>query len=359
MMNEPLRIAFNLAVNATGSFVIAAGLVWLVSKVLRPRAGRVAQSLLVLPLVKVVYDIARGIPEESFFWQTLVGARQDLGTFQIGLGISSGLPVINLSLGALRGGAVWPQSLAEPVATGLVLRVSPAAPAAIALALLTVSALLMAKRAFATAGALRLARDLRREATLIETLPLGLRAVDVVVSARHHGAPFAGGLVRPFVCFSAEAYAALDDDERAAVIGHELGHLRHHDLLTFGVLAILADLLWFVPGLRARCRTLCAHAEIAADDAALARGASPLALASALVRVGDLCARASASAPMLSLVAGAEPASWLAQRVSALLSAEPRVAAPSVRDRLAAVARFAAIALTFVVVLSAATLGNH
>lgn len=358
-MNEPLRIAFNLAVNATGSFVIAAGLVWLVTQVVRPRAGRVAQAFLAVPLVKVIYDIVRGIPQESFFWQTLAGARQDLGTFQIGLGVSQGIPVVNLSLGALRDGTAWPQSLAEPIASGLVRRVSPMAPGVIAAALLSVSVGLLVRRAFATAFALRCARDLRREAIVLETVPLGRRVVDVVVSARHRGAPFAGGLIRPFVCFSAEAFAALDDAERAAVIGHELGHLRHHDLLMFGLLAFVADLLWFVPGLRARCRTLRAHAEIAADEAALARGASPLALASALVRVGELCARPPEPAPMLSLIAGAEPASWLTRRVGALLSRGPQEPTSSLRGRLGTVARFAAFALTFVVVLSAATLGNH
>lgn len=358
-MTEAGRIAFNLAVNATGSFVIAAGLCWLAARLVKPRPGRWSQALLVLPLVKVVYDIARGIPGDRFFWQTLAGARQDLGTFRVGLGVDGAIPLVHLSLGARVGKAAWSQSLAEPLASWLVLRVSPHAPSTLAAALLTVSALLLALRSARAARSLWRAHELRAEAVTVATVALGRRTVSVVVSPLHGGAPFAGGWLRPFVCFSPEVFASLDEEERAAVVGHELGHLQHHDLAAFAALALVADVLWFVPGLRARCRTLRAHAEIAADDVALARGAAPLALASALVRVGELCARASDPSQALSLIAGAEPASSFERRVQALLSAPLGSPARTRHAWAFAVLRVAAIGWTLAVVLRAATLGNH
>ncbi len=220
---------------------------------------------------------------------------------------------------------------------------------------------LLAVRLVRASRALRLAHDLRRDARVVSALSLGLRTVTVVVSSRHVGAPFAAGLFRPFVCFPADVFAALDEDERAAVIGHEIGHLRHHDLLGFAVLALFADVFWFVPGLRARCRTLRAHAEIAADQVALDRGASPTALASALVRVGELCAGSAplGPSPSLSFVTGNEPPSLLAKRVHGLLAA-PTIPVPSDRAvRLRTAAQLVGLGWTLLIVLRAATLGNH
>jgi Zn-dependent protease with chaperone function len=373
--NELGRIAFNLLVNAAGSFVIAAAVTRLVMLLTRPRPGRWAQAWLALPLIKVLYDIARGIPHDRFFWQTLAGARQDLGSLRVNVGVDGGIPLLDLSLRALFHGESWPQSLAEPLASALVRRVSPLAPAALAGAWLTVSVLLLSARAIDGLRSLRLAHDLRRDARVVATvalgrLPFGLARdveVAIVVSDRYAGAPFAlgssFGVSRPFVCFPTRVFAALEADERAAVIGHELAHLRQHDLAAFVALAILADVFWCVPGLRARCRTLRAHAEHAADHAALDHGASPGALASALVRVGELCADPAGSkqAPTLSFLAGTPRPSLLGQRVQALLRrAMPNPSPASVRRARSFTAlRLAVFAWALVVVLRTATLGNH
>lgn len=94
----------------------------------------------------------------------------------------------------------------------------------------------------------------------------------------------AAGLARPRVLVSAGALAALDDEELAAGLAHERGHIaRHHSvLLVAGELCrALARLL---PGTGKAAAELAYHLERDADEYALQRAHDPLALASAICK---------------------------------------------------------------------------
>jgi hypothetical protein len=80
-------------------------------------------------------------------------------------------------------------------------------------------------------------------------------------------------------------------------------------------LGVFEDLFWFLPGRRGLCAQIRAALELRADAAALDAGADPTALASALVRTGELSLH---PAPAVATL-GAP--SLLSQRVQRLIAA--------------------------------------
>lgn len=308
-------IAFNLLINAVGSFLVAASMAWLAAKVLRVRSGQPRQLFLGLPLAKVLWDLAQGIPGNSFFWMKVAGSHQDRGVFTIGAGLIHGVfPTVTLSLGAQKDGHVYSQSVAELFGTLLARRVTPVAPAALAVALLCVGAVLLTRRTLRALRALADAEKSRRVGIVVGQRCLRRRRIDVLVADMIASVPFLGGVLRPFVCFPRAAYEALDDRERDAVVLHELAHLARRDLVVFACLAVFEDVFWFVPGLRARCRELRAETEVCADAWAVRAGASADALATALVDVAEMARRRPG--PTLGF---AQSRSSLARRVTTLL----------------------------------------
>jgi beta-lactamase regulating signal transducer with metallopeptidase domain len=344
-------VAFNLLTNSVGSFVVAAALASLAARALRLGEGRPRQFFLALPLVKLVWDFARGVPAGSFFWLKVTGERQDLGHFQFGFGVVHWVfPVVTLSLGARKAGVAYPQSVAELAATVLTRKLGASAPAIVVLGVLAVGAGLVARRIARAARAMRLAERCRQNGRLVERSTVCGLTVDVVVCDAYDGPPFVTGPWHRTVCFSASAYAALSVEEKDAVVRHEMGHVVHADLALFAVLGLLADVFWFVPGLRPRCLAVRAEAEVCADQYALRAGAPPLVLASALLRVFEVC-RAPA-APTLGFVRGRRV---LARRVQRLLREAPEAG----RSR-ASLAMRVALALCIVGgILSSTSFGNH
>jgi hypothetical protein len=181
-------VAFNLLTNSVGSFVLAAALASLASRALRVDGGRPRQLFLALPLVKLVWDVARGVPAGSFFWLKVAGARQDLGAFRFGFGVVHGVfPVVTLWLGALKAGVTYPQSIAELLATALTRKVGPEAPATVVVGVIGVGVALLARRVVRAARAMCLAERCRRNGRLVERSKVCGRRVDVVVCDAYDG----------------------------------------------------------------------------------------------------------------------------------------------------------------------------
>jgi Zn-dependent protease with chaperone function len=326
--------AFVALVDAGGSLLFGLGLAAAAGRVVRAGDSRAGLALAATPWAKVAYDAARGAP--SLAWS------------------ATGAPAAGApwgAEGAVGGGAL---GHAEWLRAALVRHVGPAAPACLLAAWAAVAAWRLGARLVAARRFARAAGALRRGARASWRERLGRREVDVFVSAAHRGAPFAGGLWRPYVCFGAAAYDALAPAERRAVLDHELAHLARHDLVALTALAALADVLWFVPGARAPARRAAELCELGADRAAVAAGASPLDLAAAIVRVAELAPADAGGAALTALV---RDAPLVARRVRR--PADWPAAPPPGPGRVPRALRPCLVALAVAFVVSASATAGH
>jgi hypothetical protein len=122
------------------------------------------------------------------------------------------------------------------------------------------------------------------------------------------------GLTRPRVLISAGALLQLDDDELAAGLAHEEGHIarRHGFLLLFAEACRGAGR--FVPGTRRAVRELGLHLERDADRWAIERHHAPEALAAAIYKAGGVQPRG----PMYAALDGGS----IVERVGQLLEGD-------------------------------------
>lgn len=146
------------------------------------------------------------------------------------------------------------------------------------------------------------------------------------------------GLTRPTLVVSTGALTQLDDDELAAGLDHERGHIarRHHYVLVVAHLSLALG--WIVPGGRRGLEELRFHLERDADRWALNHRHDRLALASAICKAAS-SRRPPASAAFASLAGG-----WVTERLDQITGA---TAAPDRRTTVTLnVAATAAVLLT-------------
>jgi beta-lactamase regulating signal transducer with metallopeptidase domain len=286
-VNLALHVAFNLLANSIGSFLLALGLVLGAIAVFRIGVGRVRLALLTLPFVKVLWDAAAGIPSDSFLWEKARGAHQDLGVFRIGLGFTRFSPQLTAELGALFHGQKYTESVAELIDTGLSRYVASQLPAALVVGWVLATALLLCRRLLHWWQFARAMRRLRASARLCEHRLAAGRAVAIYLSDEYAGAPFASGWLHAYVMLPRESWCKLTQEQRDAVLLHELSHIEHQDLLLDGLLQLLSDVLWFLPAGAWLLRRIRTELELRADEAALAKGADRIGLAAALVCVAE------------------------------------------------------------------------
>jgi Zn-dependent protease with chaperone function len=343
-------VLFNLLVNANLALLGSLLLVALGLRLLSARADRLRGLLLLVPLCKAAYEVVRGIPEGAFFWLKLAGAAQEHGTFRIGFGVAPWVvPVVDASLGASFHGHDYPQSLADLLQTLLTRRGGLYVPALLGLALACFGLARFSHWLFVTIRAASRHQALLARAELLELRRLGRRSVRILISDHVTGVPFAGGVMRPWVCFPRQTFERLPLAEREAVLAHELAHIAHHDLLIVWLIQGLGSALAFLPGLGFLLGKVRAQMELAADAAA-ARTSAPESLASALVSVAELVRNHAQQAPELGLL---RPDKLIARRVTRLLS-EPHEST-TVRARLLGLGLFALVAAA---IFRATFLGN-
>jgi hypothetical protein len=341
------HVLFNLLANSVISFVLTLAIVYGTLRVFRFEPGRCRLWLLLLPFAKVLQELAAGVPASSFLWAKLAGRSQDLGTFRIGFGLQQSGPLLRFELGAFSGGLIYPQSLGDVLDAGLTKHFWHGSSGVLAAGVVITGAVRLARR---WTRSRRFLEHTLEGARVVGRHPIGRRGIEIVVSDRYTGVPFATGVVRPRVVFSACSYNALTDFERDATLRHEVAHIVHLDLWLLAGLSLLDALFWYLPGVKGVFARIHAVLEQRADDAALAAGAEPLALASALVHSGELAHGPIPGAAMLS------SRSLLARRVHRLLQATPVQIRSS---KLSALARVVIAALVTITIAQALFLGNH
>lgn len=326
-MSPLIGATLNLLINALLPFALSLGIVLAVVRLLRLPPGRLRLAFFLLPFGKLVWDITRGIPSDSFLWAHLDGVVRDSGSLQLGLGSA---PPFGVRLQALMTanteGTQYGLSLGDLANLGLD-RLAPWCAPAVVATLLGVSILLLARRARDAVRFARAHRDARRRGTLWRRCRVGRRRVDVFVAPRAldachaAGVPYAAGLLHPTVVFPADVFDAMKPEEREAVLQHELGHVKHHHLAVRSIVDGLACAFWFVPGVRFLARRIADECELMADDEAVKR-ALHVDLASALVTVGEMLHARATTRPGHAVFAG-ESKPRLVSRVQRLLVPPP------------------------------------
>ena len=159
----------------------------------------------------------------------------------------------------------------------------------------------------------------------------------------------AAGITRPKVVVSAGALAVLDDEELAAGLDHERGHIARRHRFVLLLAELCRGIGRFLPGTRHAVAQLVFHIERDADHWALGRRHDHLALASAICKAATLGTRSS---PVLATLGGSAVRARLDQLMDG--SADRAAALTSRSIRCAAVG-LVALTLTLAVVGSAST----
>jgi hypothetical protein len=168
----------------------------------------------------------------------------------------------------------------EPVAHGAAL-----GPAALLVLSLLVFVVALAR------GAVALQGELRRRA-------VGRGPQGSIVIADQSLLVAVPGVGRARIILSAPALAELDDDELEACLAHEAAHLRHRHRLVGLLAACLAVVARPFPGARSAERGLRLSLERDADEYAVGRTGTPLALASAICKLAGSPASTFARGPL-------------------------------------------------------------
>jgi hypothetical protein len=187
----------------------------------------------------------------------------------------------------------------------------------------------------------RAARSVRRLVATARVGPAGSLLVpdgEVLVAA--------AGLRHPHVLVSAGALAVLDDEELAASLDHERGHIarRHRYALVAG--EICRALARPLPGTDAAARELAFHLERDADRFAVARHHEPAALATAICKAARLQGQVALPGAALS-------GSVVVRRVEQLLDAPATRSPRTSRPLQALVATMAALVVMLAIALPA------
>lgn len=202
------------------------------------------------------------------------------------------------------------------------------------------SILLGASAAWIAFGIWRASSAVRR---LLRHNAIGAGPAGSVVIGGAHVVVAAAGLTRPRLVVSAGALTSLDDEELAASLDHEHGHIlrRHRYVMLYA--AACRALGRFLPGTSAAVQALQYQLERDADRWALRRAHNPFALASAICKAGlppDSLGQA------LSSLSGGDAV----RRVDGLVTART----PLRRSTAGLLNALAALGVTLVIALSAA-----
>lgn len=121
-------------------------------------------------------------------------------------------------------------------------------------------------------------------AKTIKGLP-ELEKVEAVSLALQEPLALAAGFKKPRIYLSEGLVKKLNPDELKAVLIHEAAHLKKRHHLKLLLANFLRDLLFFLPLAHQLYRFFALHKEIEADEEAIKKTQSPLALAQALLKV--------------------------------------------------------------------------
>ena len=326
------RIAFNVLCNTALSFLAGLLVVSIAIKLWRIKTPGPMLYLYSLPFIKVIFDIVRGIPSRSYVWSDLnfdqlpahmqgfLSARGGFSWFGPIIAVRFG---INERSSPDAGGPLFSVSAADILYTWLKMHLGAFTVSLLFATLLSVALVRVTVRISTWLSFEHNRLKDRKKAQIVAKMPIRARTVDIYQSCSYEGSPFTGGVLNPYICFPSKTYETLSGAERKAVIGHEMAHVRHFDILQSMTIAVLGDLFWFVPFYRHVERKVNDLREIVADHVAIRRGAGTSELMTALMKIAEI----KASPPVPALYSAfSRKAGLIALRISSLAAEAQPVA---------------------------------
>jgi beta-lactamase regulating signal transducer with metallopeptidase domain len=180
---------------------------------------------------------------------------------------------------------------------------------------------------------------------------LALKAVPMVAYCERVAVPVVVGVLKPVILLPAAMMSVLSSQELAAVLAHELAHVKRFDHVLIVVQRFLEAVLFFHPAVWWLGRRIHDLREHACDDLVIQGGTDRMEYARSLLRVAELRVRDDARAGQLAQLAldGGDP-SKLRQRIQRIVQSndEPGVRLNQSRATFSLVASAMAIALSLV-----------
>ena len=152
---------------------------------------------------------------------------------------------------------------------------------------------------------------------------IGLRSVPVIGYCERVTVPTVIGALRPMILLPGSIMTGLSSDDFAAVLSHELAHIRRYDLWMNLLQRLIESLLFFHPVVWLLSRQVSKEREICCDDLVLLAGHSPMNYAGALLRMAELCVLAQ-QPQLASLSVSGRTAAELEQRIERLMNIKER-----------------------------------
>ncbi len=156
-------------------------------------------------------------------------------------------------------------------------------------------AMLLSRFGISIIGSSRLRRTLQpiTDSNLLKVISeqssrLGLKRVPIVALCQRVSVPVVVGIVKPMILLPPALLCGLDPNHIAAILTHEMAHIRRYDLIVNLVQRIVEALLFFHPVTWWISRSMSVERESCCDDVAAAC-TGRLSYASALLQMAELC----------------------------------------------------------------------
>lgn len=184
----------------------------------------------------------------------------------------------------------------------------------------------------------RLEQGRELEALRRAEMNAGLESRISIRGSLHAIEPGVFGIVRPVLLWPAGISTQLDDAQVAAIVAHEVEHVRRRDNLTAALHMLVEALFWFHPAVRWMGSRLMDERERACDEKVLALSGRPETYAESILKVCAFCLEPPV--PCVSGVSGAD----LKQRILRIMTHRSEVSLSALRRCVLYAAGVAAIA---------------
>lgn len=229
-------------------------------------------------------------------------------------------------------GHVLPPETALPAALTWIEQLRPLAPSVL-IGYLIGSGFLLFRFGFSLFGSRRLRQlaeavcDARLSAVVsVQANRLGLRRLPLIAVCEKVAVPVVVGILKPMILLPPALATGLSTDQLAAVLCHEMAHIRRRDLIVNLLQRVFEALLFFHPVTWWVSRRISIERENCCDDLA-ANSTGGLLYADALLKMAEICLKKDSrrTAMLTSLAASGHSSTQLGRRIRRLIGAEQTV----------------------------------